>query len=175
MQDIRYFIKLNLSNKGTFYFLKHIIKYIKPKNLGGSRTNHQLTQCLQILNYVLEISSNKIKENDKFLNDLVEKQEDFKQTLALLDSSFQELFASEKESNSDGNKNSSLNGIIIFTHRLFSFLKKYTKIINKLNPEYNEISKIFRKITSQMKKLIINRTELKIHEEKLMSIEETFN
>lgn len=149
------------------------MKYAKTKNHEGSRTNHQLSQCFNILNYVLELTSNKIKENDKFRCNKVEKSEDLLETLKLLLELFKELLLEKTNVKStDSTVKSALNGGIIFTYRFLNFLQKNTKMMTKSNTDFNQITKIFNSITTIIKKQINTHADFKIHEEKLINIEE---
>jgi hypothetical protein len=85
LNDLKYLIKHSLNITGPFYFLEKLVKYLLSKENGGARTSHQINQVFNMITYILDLSTNKINDENTNSNSNTSTLSNFKEKFFSID------------------------------------------------------------------------------------------
>ena len=61
---MKYLIKYTINKFGPFYFFEKLSKFLLSKEKGGARTTHQVNQVFNLMTYTIDLTNNKLKDEN---------------------------------------------------------------------------------------------------------------
>lgn len=132
-------IKYTFSTVGPFYYLHKLLHFLHSKEKGGARTNHQINQVFGLMTYTIELTNNKLKdENVANATDFKKRfitleNENFTQFGVKIEELMEENGHHEKDDDETDQAKTHITkaknsfffiGLITFYEKFLSFLKK---------------------------------------------------